>query len=75
MKTNIKLRPLRWLIQAGYLVVVLVGLKLGFDIGVQMSGPMLGAVMAVNSAVFGVLLFSVVAGWIERLAGPGDRQA
>ena len=57
---------LRLLIQAGYAVVALIGMAYGFDIGMQMAGPLIGVVMAINSALFAVLLFSVVAGWVER---------
>ena len=64
--------PLRLLVQAGYVVVALIGLKYGFEIGLQMAGPLIGAVMAFNSAIFGVLLYSVVAAWVERRIGPRD---
>jgi len=67
-----KLHPLRLLVQAGYVVVALIGLKYGFEIGLQMAGPLIGAVMAINSALFGVLLYSVVAAWVERRIGPRD---
>ncbi len=58
----------------GYAVVVIIGLAYGFDVGQRISGPIMGAIMALNTAVFGVLCVSAVAGWVlERSARPQGR--
>jgi hypothetical protein len=57
-----------------YAAAALVGLVYGFDVGLRISGPLMGAIMALNTAVFGVLCASAVAGWvIERAARRGRR--
>jgi hypothetical protein len=57
-----------------YAAVALVGLAYGFDVGQRISGPIMGAIMALNTAVFGVLCVSAVAGWVlERATRQGHR--
>ena len=58
------LRPL--IVKLGYGVVAAVGCKLGFDFGSQLAGAPFGVLMAVNAAVFGAILFSIVAGALLR---------
>jgi hypothetical protein len=63
-----KFRPI------AYSAVALVGLAYGFDVGLRISGPLMGAIMALNTAVFGVLCASAAAGWVlERAARRGRR--
>jgi hypothetical protein len=60
-------KPLRRrLIQLAYAVPALIGLKVGYDAGLEISGVLLGVFMALNAAV----CFALVAGSIaERLLG------
>jgi hypothetical protein len=45
-------------------VAVMVGLKFGFDFGNRISGPLMGVVAAINSAVFCALILDFIT---ERL--------
>jgi hypothetical protein len=56
----------RWLFWLIYAVAGLIGLKYGFDVGVQMSGVLMGAVMGLNAAVFCALVAASVIGWLFR---------
>jgi hypothetical protein len=49
-----------------YGAVTLSGLGFGFDVGQRMSGPVVGTIMAVNTAVFGVLCVTSLADWLAR---------
>ena len=54
------------LVRLGYLLVAAIGLKYGYDFGNKVAGTTLGVLMALNAAVFGAILFSVVAGLLLR---------
>ena len=58
----------RILVKLGYLLAAGIGLKYGFDFGDKLAGTPLGVLMALNAAVFGALLFGVVAGLLLRPA-------
>jgi hypothetical protein len=49
-----------------YGAVTLIGLGFGFDVGQRMSGPIVGSIMAINTAVFGVLCVTSIADWLAR---------
>jgi hypothetical protein len=49
-----------------YGAAILCGLGFGFDVGQRMSGPVVGSIMAINTAVFGVLGVSSLADWLAR---------
>jgi hypothetical protein len=59
--------PRAWLAWALSALAALLGLVYGFDAGQRMSGPILGAVMALNAAVIAGLLAGAVVDRIERL--------
>ena len=69
MNTTTRPRSLarRLLVVAAYMVAVAVGLKFGYDFGAQISGKLLGIVLALNGAVFCSFVVSMV---IDRVAGP-----
>jgi hypothetical protein len=46
------------------IAAVAIGLKLGFDFGNRISGPLMGVVAAINSAVFCALILDFIT---ERL--------
>jgi hypothetical protein len=54
---------------AGYGIVSLTGAFFGYQVGQQIDGVLIGVIMAINAAIFCALLFSIVAGWVERAAG------
>lgn len=59
-------RQRRWVL-AGTAVAVVVGLKLGYDAGVQISGSMwLGLAMAANAAVFGAFCVGLLADFVLK---------
>jgi hypothetical protein len=49
-----------------YGAAILCGLGFGFDVGQRMSGPIVGSIMAINSAVFGALCVSALTDWLAR---------
>jgi ABC-type transporter Mla maintaining outer membrane lipid asymmetry permease subunit MlaE len=64
----------RKLTPVAYAAAVLIGLVYGFDVGERISGILMGVIMALNTAVFGVLCVSAVAGWLlQRVSRPGGR--
>ena len=67
-------RPYRRLIQFIYLVAIVIGLKYGYDFGNRISGMILGVVVALNAAVFCVIIISVVVERLERLMGVDREQ-
>lgn len=58
-------------LQVAYVVAGLIGLKFGFDAGNQISGVVLGVVMAVNTALIAVIFVGTIA---DRMSG-GKRTA
>jgi len=53
MKSLAKSPPLRQVVALiAYALAIGAGLKYGYDFGVQISGTILGVVLAINSAVF-----------------------
>jgi hypothetical protein len=63
-----------WIVRVGYGVVAAIGLKLGFDFGDRVAGAPFGVLMAVNAAVFGAILFSIVAGKLLRSEAAHDKK-
>lgn len=57
--------PRRW-IWASQAVAALVGLVLGYDFGVRISGTWLGVALALNAAVFSSMVVDMLADRIER---------
>jgi hypothetical protein len=57
-----------------YGVVGLLGLKYGYDAGVQMSGTLLGVVMGLNAAVFCALMAAAALSFLSRLFGKRPTQ-
>lgn len=53
--------PAQWVQVAAHAAAITAGLKFGFDFGRQVSGTLLGALMAVNAAVFCSIGVSTVA--------------
>jgi hypothetical protein len=68
-------RPKRLLVIAAQWVAALIGAAYGFDFGVQVAGPWLGVLAALNMAFFAALFVSAGADWLARLTGPGRRRA
>jgi hypothetical protein len=60
--------PVGLFVATGYLVVSLLGLKAGYDFGKEISGVLMGWVLALNSAAFFSLIFSAVVAWVTRWA-------
>jgi hypothetical protein len=55
-------RPLqRRVVQVSQVVAVVVGLKYGYDFGRQISGTLLGIVLAINGAVFCAITVGMIA--------------
>ena len=62
-----KRRWRRALVITGYIGVSTLGLVLGWNFGNQLAGPWLGAITAINSALFGAMLMgSAERGLAER---------
>ncbi len=61
--------PVKALLMGGYGIVSLTGAFFGYQVGQQIDGALIGVVMAINAAIFCALLFSIAAGWVERMAG------
>lgn len=66
------LRPL--MVKLGYCLAAAIGFKFGFDFGNQVAGAPFGVLMAVNAAVFGAILFSIVAGVLMRNEAVKDKK-
>lgn len=61
-ETSEQPRPLqRRVVQVTQIVAVVVGLKYGYDFGKQISGTLLGVVLAINGAVFCAIVVGMVA--------------
>lgn len=68
MKTSANVRPLqRFAVWIAYAVTALVGLEYGYDFGKEISGTWLGIVLAINGAVFGTIIVSMLA---DRVFAP-----
>ena len=68
MKTFANVRPLqRFAVWVAYAATAFVGLKYGYGFGKQISGTLLGVVLAINSVVFGTIVVSMLA---DRVFGP-----
>ena len=65
---NVKGPVIQGLIIAGYTAASLVGAFFGYRVGERIDGVLVGAIMALNAAVFSSLLFSIVAGWLQRVS-------
>lgn len=65
-----RIQTRRWLARAVTAAAGLLGMYLGFDFGQQISGTLIGVVLAVNGALFGSILASAAA---ERLLGLSGR--
>ncbi|MDZ7653012.1 MAG: hypothetical protein U5L03_10880 [Burkholderiaceae bacterium] len=59
-----RIQTRRWLAWTVTAAGGLIGMYYGFDFGQQISGTLIGAVMAVNGALFGSILASAA---VERL--------
>lgn len=68
-------RPKRRLVIAAQWVAAAIGAAYGFDFGIQVAGPWLGVLAALNMAFFASLFVSAGADWLARHAGPGRRRA
>jgi hypothetical protein len=62
----------RWVLAATAMAVA-VGLKVGYDAGVQISGMWLGLAMAANAAVFGAFCVGLLADFVFKRRA-ADRQ-
>jgi len=51
------------------LATVGVGLKYGFDFGQEISGTVLGVVLAINTAVFGAIMVGMIMDWVFKPRG------
>jgi hypothetical protein len=58
-------RPPRWLVAAVSTLAALAGLVYSYDFGVQIGGPVVGVVLALNGALFCSILAGAL---VERLA-------
>jgi hypothetical protein len=63
-------RTKRWLVWTATVIAGLVGLFCGFDFGNRLAGMWLGAVLALNGALFCSI---VVAAAAEKLTQRGDK--
>ena len=62
----------RALVLAAYGAAIVAGLKYGYDFGKQISGPILGVVLAINGALFCSIVVGVLVEWLRQLRG-GNR--
>jgi hypothetical protein len=60
-------QAVQWAIWVAQAVAVLLGLGYGYAFGAQVSGPVLGVVVAINAAVFGALCITAVVDLADRL--------
>ena len=66
-------RPLRRILVLGaYGAAIVVGLKYGYDFGAQISGTILGIVLAINGALFCSIVVGIV---VERVRQMLDTRA
>jgi hypothetical protein len=75
MKTPGNTRALRRIVIAlAYVAAISAGLKYGYDFGAQISGRLLGVVLAINGAVFCSLIVGMVTDRFARVTDEPDRQ-
>jgi predicted Abi (CAAX) family protease len=68
-------RPKRLLVVTVQVVAAAIGAVYGFDFGLQVAGPWLGVLAALNTAFFASLFVSAVADWLMRRGSPARRRA
>ncbi len=56
----------RRLVQALCALAAMAGAKLGYDFGIQIGGKPVGVLTAANTALFGWLMVSAIAGQAQR---------
>lgn len=67
MKTFGKAPPLRQIvILIAYAMAIVAGLKCGYDFGAEISGAVLGVVLAINGAVFCSIVVGMLVEQAER---------
>jgi hypothetical protein len=60
----------RRLLQGLNLLAILVGLKFGYDFGLEINGVLLGVFLAGITALFATLVVDVLSSWFDRPASP-----
>jgi uncharacterized protein (DUF697 family) len=69
-------RSQRLLVVAAQVAAAAIGAVYGFDFGLQVAGPWLGVLAALNTGFFASLFVSAGADWlIRRHAGPARHRA
>jgi hypothetical protein len=58
----------RRLVQFLCALAAVAGAKLGYDFGIQIGGPPVGFLTAANTALFGWLMVSAMAGLVQRFS-------
>ncbi|KNZ32845.1 MAG: hypothetical protein AD742_09015 [Methylibium sp. NZG] len=64
----------RALVLAAYGAAIVAGLKYGYDFGKQISGPILGVVLAVNGALFCSIVVGMLVDRLQQLRGGDARR-
>lgn len=75
MQTNDKTVPgARLALWGAQAVAVVLGLRYGYAFGQEISGPVLGVVLAVNTAIFGAMGVTALVDLTQRLRAAGARR-
>lgn len=68
-------RPQRLLVVAAQFAAAAIGAVYGFAFGLQVAGPWLGVLAALNTAFFASLFVSAGADWMIRRSGAARHRA